>query len=266
MRMHTARQTADGGVDSDIVFADDFSFVPYLPTHGGDSGALQIATSKADSKLQYIVKSETPELACNEFIYHKITLALGLHTQEVKLFTGIPNRPYAAGIRYSPKAQKFYLINADDANKRDFFAFAMLYVVLNEEDSEEFYLDEAQRVFKLDNAASFNLDTIYTQMVLQNSSPSLIAQWRQRRIQLTEYDKYSILLRILSDKYGATAQQSAMALIERFSSFDEAVLRDAYTTLDASYPPWFSDYYHAFILFRQSECRRFLQGGFKGNE
>lgn len=262
--MRIASQTADGGIHSDIVFAGDFSFAPFMPLHDGDSGALQIATSNADSELQYIVKLQTPELACNEFMYHKVALALGLHTQEVKLFEGIQNHPFAAGIRYSPNAHKFNLENADDANQRDFFAFEILYVILNEEDSAEFHIDEGQRVFKLDNAASFNLDAVFAQLVLQNGSPALIEQWYQWRTQLTEYDKYKIMLRLLSDRHGAAAVQSVREIVARFASLDEAALLDAYSTLSVIYPPWFSDYYHEFILIRQAECQRFLREGFSG--
>lgn len=263
--MHPVAQTASSGLGSDVVFSDNFSFAPFMPMRDGDSGKLQIATSKVDSDLQYIVKSETPELACNEFMYHKIALSLGMHTQEVKLFKGIPKHPYAAGIRYSPRAEKFYLENADETNQRDFYAFEMLYVILNEEDSEEFYIDERQRVFKLDNAASFNLDFFSAQLMLQTSNLTSIAQWRQSRVHLTEYGKYGIILRLLSEKHGAAAQQSALELIERFTIFDETALMDAFATLDASYPSWFSDYYLEFIIIRKATCQRFLQEWLKHN-
>ena len=143
--------------DKNIYNAKDFDFVPYNPSLGSGSGALFLATSETDPQIQYVIKSESPELACNEFMYHKIVSALGLHTQEVKLFQGTKWSKFAAGIRFSQHAKPYLYEESTDANRCDFFSFLALYVILNEEDSQEFYIDGQDRVFKLDNAAAFNL-------------------------------------------------------------------------------------------------------------
>lgn len=246
--------------DYDILDAADFTFAPFMPEREGDSGALQMATLKVDSRIQYIIKSATPELACNEFMYHKIASALGLYTQEVKLFRGILNCPYAAGIRYSPKAQKFICADADIANRHDFYRFETLYVILNEEDSEEYYIDELNRVFKLDNAASFHINYYFAGVAFSKKKLSAKTEHSLHSMLMhTEYAKYNILHRIIIDKHGEEAGKVCMEMYERFAAFDETLLDAAYKTLDSIYPSWLSDYYCEFIQIRKAECERFVR-------
>ena len=250
--------------DSNILNAKDFTFAPYTPGVGSDSGALHLAASKADPQIQYVIKSASPELACNEFMHHKITAALGLHTQEVKLFRGVRESKYAAGIRYSPDARAFDLVNCSEANRRDFFAFHTLYTILNEEDSQEFFIDGQGRVFKLDNAAAFNLN-LYTLAALVRPDinagqvEAFIKNMMQASLQFTEYDKYAIIRRVLIDKFGPDSESACLEMFKRFADFDDSVLDEAYESLDAIYPEWLSDYFCEFILIRQDECKRYLR-------
>lgn len=245
-------------MNADILNADEFTFSPYKPERQGDSGTLLLATSTSNPNIRYIVKSDTPELACNEFMYHKVSSALGIYTQEVKLFKGIENKRYAAGIRFSSKATKFSFDVATKLNLHDYYSFQALYIILNEEDSNELYIDEDNRVFKLDNAASFNLDYVFMNMALKLGANSLIAQSLNHRIAFTEYDKYKILLNILTEKFGDTAKSICLETFNQFATFDETKLDKAYETLNEIYPTWLSNYYHDFILFRKAECKRFL--------
>lgn len=244
---------------TDILQAVDFSFEPYRQDDLGDSGKLFLATSKQNPSIQYVVKSETPELACNEFIYHKIASELGLYTQEVKLFVGMRDGKYSAGIRYSPNAKNFNYDTADDAARHDFYVFQMLYVILNEEDSMEFYIDEKNRVFKLDNAASFNIDCFFASGAFSNNELSENFQKKLfHKMHFTEYSKYRIMIEILSEKFGAQAENSCMGFLKRFAMLDEVTLNPAYDALDEIYPNWLSDYYCEFIRIRKNECIRFL--------
>jgi hypothetical protein len=97
--------------ESAILSAKDYILTPFAPNVGGDSGVLSLATRKGDAGLQYVVKSGYfDEVPCNEFMYHHAAAALGLYTQEARLFTGIPNSGRrAVGIRYVPNARKFIL-------------------------------------------------------------------------------------------------------------------------------------------------------------
>ena len=80
--------------DGNFIDARKFMFKPFPhplhPEDTGDSSALEFAASKIDQNEQYIIKKGGlfPEVACNEFIYHKVATALGLYTQEVKLISG----------------------------------------------------------------------------------------------------------------------------------------------------------------------------------
>lgn len=244
--------------DSDILYAADFSFAPYLPNREGDSGALLLATAKVDSTVQYIVKSETAELACNEFLYHKIATLLGLHTQEVKLFRDAPSHRFAAGSRYSPNAIPYRLEGSDKANRHDFFCFEALYIILNEEDSEEFYIDEKQRVFKLDNAAAFCMDYFFADALLQRPGSEMSKKLQTSKLQYTCEQQYLMLLKTLSKKHGDEAADDAVDMFMSFAELDEAALHDAYATLDAIYPAQFSSYYRAFIAIRKAACQRFV--------
>lgn len=90
-------------------------------------------------------------------MYHKVAVALGLYTQDVKLIAGSRDYRRAVAIRYVPDAQEFRLDGSSEENYRAYFEFEALFTILNEEDSHEYYIDEHERLFKLDNAASFNV-------------------------------------------------------------------------------------------------------------
>jgi len=246
----------------DVLKASAFTFAPY--SAGGDSGALFLAVSRKNPGVRYVIKSATPELACNEFMYSKIASLLGLHTQEAKLFKGIRGHKYAVGIRFSPNARKFRHDDADESNRRDFYAFQTLYVILNEEDSQEFFIDERERVFKLDNAAAFNIGAILAGATFTGAIPdkwmeSKIESLIQSSLSHTEYDKYGIMLRILTERYGQEAGNVSLDMFKRFAAFDETALDEAYISLDVVYPERLSDYYREFIRNRKAECGRFLR-------
>jgi len=61
---------------SNFLDARGFTFAPFMhPFHEeghGDSGTLELATSKKNPDEQYIIKSKFPELGCNEFMYHRV--------------------------------------------------------------------------------------------------------------------------------------------------------------------------------------------------
>ena len=113
----------------DLNFIDARSFAfetfphPLHPDEVGDSGILELATSKHDPDEQYIVKRGYPELGCNEFMYHTVAAALGLYTQEVKLVSGNPAYHRAAAIRYVANEQEFKLKTSSPENFQAYFEF-----------------------------------------------------------------------------------------------------------------------------------------------
>lgn len=246
---------ADGFLD-----VKDFILEPFTPAIGGDSGALYIASQKTDPSIRYVVKSTTPELACNEFAYQKIAAALGLHTQEVKLFQPNKRFRYGAAIRYAENARE---ATAEDFSVgaphfADLIAFQTLYVILNEEDSQEYFIDEAGRFFKLDNAASFNLGPYNISMINSLPEDDAIALMR-KSLDFTEYSKYSMLLRLTTEHYGDAGRAACLSMFERFAALDEAKFDTAFDDLSKVYSCLISEYYYAFVESRKELCGRLLK-------
>lgn len=248
-------------MEDNILNAKDFTFSHFIPEVGGDSGVLSLATLKSDSTIQYVVKSGYSEIACNEFMYHHVAAALGLYTQEARLFKGISGSKYAVGIRYVPNVRKFILEEASESDRRVYYEFKMLYVILNEEDSEEFFYDEQTRVFKLDNAASFNLGTLKVEHAVRyghREPPNRVYQMLINGLNFLEYDKYSILLSVMNKHYGKTAAETGFEFIRRFSKFDLSQIELACETLEKIYPITITQYYPAFIERRIDACKKFI--------
>lgn len=80
----------------------------------------------------------------------------------------------ACAIRYCPDAKLITDFDAEDINRADFFRFKALYLILDEEDSEEFYADGGNRLFKLDNAEAFKLFSTAELLIRKGKTKS---QW-----------------------------------------------------------------------------------------
>ena len=247
---------------NNVLNAADFTFAPFVADVGGDSGALRLATSKNDPQIQYVIKSGYPDIACNEFMYHHVAATLGLYTQEARLFKGVAAGKYAVGIRYVPNARKFIYEEADEDNRRVFCEFKALYVVLNEADSEEFFYDAQTKVFKLDNAESFNLGILQVNSAIKYGNdkemPPQIFEMMLSGLNNIEYGKYSILLKLLHKYYGKTAVEAAFGLMERFTTFDLSKIEPACGTLEEIYPYIITEYYLEFIRRRITACKQFV--------
>ena len=112
--------------DSNFIDARNFTFAPFPhplhPAEIGDSGVMELATSKTDPNEQYVIKrgNTYPEIAANEFMYHIVATALGLYTQDVKLISGNKDYWRSAAIRYVPGAKQFSLKTSSAGNYRAF--------------------------------------------------------------------------------------------------------------------------------------------------
>lgn len=241
--------------DSDFINAGDFSFAPFHPGVGGDSGTLRLATSKQNPDLQYVVKMGEPQLAANEFMYHKLAAALGLYTQEVKLFRGNARYRHACAIRYVNGAQPYHSSAGGSDHIRALIAFRALYIILNEDDSFERYLDGAGRLFKLDNASSFNLDAQAVNGILHGARYENL----ERRLHFCEYPKYRILRNILTRDFGLESDSVYLGTIRRFAELDDSCMDDPCGAIEQNYPEDLGDYYFEFFLIRQKVCHQFLQ-------
>ena len=189
---------------------------PLHPDDTGDSGELEIAAAKTDPGDQYIIKRGDvfPEVACNEFIYHKIAAALGLYTQEVKLISGNSAYRRSAAIRYVPGAKPFSLDGSDEENFRAYFEFEALFVILEENDSHEHYLDTDGRLFKLDNAAAFGVDT---NTILQFTGGTCLRYDTHNAVNTVNFREYGIMYRHFQQGYGQTAADAYLSVFQRFS-------------------------------------------------
>ncbi|MDR2525843.1 MAG: hypothetical protein LBC83_06670 [Oscillospiraceae bacterium] len=242
-----------------------FPFHLLHPDEDGDSGAMELAASKDDPLLRYVIKGKGtyPEIACNEFMYHKVAATLGLYTQGVKLIAGNQNYRRAAAIRYVPGAQKFRLDGSSEENCRAYFEFEALYVILNEEDSHEYYLDGQGRMFKLDNAASFNVEQATIMRFDGNPVGQLFVSDVSAPLHAVGYEWYGIKYKDFMERYGQAAVEAYLALIQRFAALDETALYEVYDSLNKQYPMALGRYYDEFVRIRKETCRRFL-GEIKG--
>jgi hypothetical protein len=137
--------------DWNIIQEKDYRYEVFKPSVGSDSGVLMLATKLTDDCVQYVVKCQVEWNPVSEFIYHKVARALGIYTQEVKLFKSLLEAKYACGILYCANAREIGGIDVNDINHRNYFRFKALFLILDEDDTVEYYVDEQNRLFKLDN-------------------------------------------------------------------------------------------------------------------
>jgi hypothetical protein len=247
-----------------FIDARNFTFKPFPhplhPDETGDSGALEFAVSKNDPNEQYVVKrNEYPEAACNEFMYHKVAAALGLYTQDVKLINGNKHYHRSAAIRYAPDARKFSLKESSAENFCTFFEFEALYVILNESDSHEYYLDRDGRMFKLDNAASFTVQSVTVMLFDGNPIGRFFVPDINFPLNHIEYDWYGLKYKEFLQQRGRNAADAYLSMIRKFSQLGESVFQEAYDALLKRYPKDLTRYYEEFIRIREGACRKFLE-------
>jgi len=249
----------DNEQSGEILNKNDFTFEVFKTEKIGDSGVLKIATLKSDKTVQYIIKSECPSFACNEFMYHHIAKALGLYTQEVRLFQNEGDL-YPVGIRYAENIREFsYNKEENEENKRNYHLFETLFVILNEEDSHEYFTDKRGKLFKLDNAASFNMNLMtYGFLTWKGELPEPLRHSTQNCLYHTERDKYEIRIEILTKYYGQESVNISFEMFKAFSELDVSLLENAFATLRKVYPSPVVDYYREFVQIRKEECKRFI--------
>jgi hypothetical protein len=250
---------------SNFIDARKLVFKPFQhplhpPDETGDSGELEFATSKTAPDEQYIVKrgNTYPEMACNEFLYHKVTDALDMYTQNVRLIAGRKDYRRSAAIRYVPNAREFSLKTSTEDNFRAFFEFEALYVILNESDSHEYFLDEQERLFKLDNAASFTVHQTTIMLFDGNPIGRFFIPDVNAPLNAVGYDWYGLIHKNISKKHGDKAVEAYLSVIQRFADFDETVLYEAYGDLEKHYPKALCYYYNDFFRIRKKTCRKYL--------
>ena len=248
--------------NDELLNKDDFTFDIFSTNEIGDSGVLKIATLKSDKTVQYIIKSESSVFGCNEFMYHHVAKALGLYTQEVRLFKNEDGKVlYPVGIRYADGIKGFsYKKAKNDENKRDFHRFETLYYILNEEDSHEYYTDKHGKLFKLDNAAAFNM-TFMTYGFVTTKSNDLPVEFRhcgEYAMRNADRVMYDIYIESLPKYYGQEAVEISMETFRAFSELDMSLLENAFVTLGKVYPAAIVNYYREFLLVRKNECKQFV--------
>ena len=255
--------------DPNISREKDFKYEVFKPSVGSDSGVLMLATRLTDESEQYVVKCQVEWNPVSEFIYHKVASALGMYTQEVKLFKKLLEAKHACGVRYCINARKADGIEANNPNRSDFFRFNALFQMLGEDDSEEFYIDEQDRLFKLDNAEAFMLCSTYGLLVKKAKTKS---QWIKMAIDEDLERYYSNLNKqmcvMMADKifevFGKEALKIYLDTFIKFTELELSILDEAFSSLDKVYPKTFTEYLHHFIEVRQPLCRAFVEEYIKG--
>ena len=246
--------------NDDVLNKNDFTFDIFPTKKIGDSGVLRIATSKSDETVKYVMKSECPSFACNEFMYHHVAKTLGLYTQEVKLFQK-ERDIYPVGIRYADESQEFSYANEKNKdNKRAFHQFETLFHILNEGDTHEYFIDKHGKLFKLDNAVAFKMSFMTYGFVTCNATeiPEAFQKSVKHALNHTERNMYDIYIENILEHYGQEAVDISFEMFKRFSELDISLLEPALKTLGKVYPAVVVDYYREFIEIRIEECRRFV--------
>ena len=251
--------------DQNILQEKDFRYEVFKPSVGSDSGVLMLATKLTDENVQYVVKCQVEWNPVCEFVYHKIADALGIYTQEVKLFKNLLESKYACGIRYCHNAREAENIDVADLNHWDYFRFKALFQILDEEDSEEFYADEQKRLFKLDNAEAFLLSIVCGLLIKKAKTKS---QWVKMSIDedLEKYlnksneQFYSMMADKISKVFGKEAVKIYISTFDEFAELDLSTLDEAFSSLDKVYPKTFSEYLRCYLEIRQVACREFAEG------
>jgi len=251
--------------DLNIIQEKDFRYEVFKPSVGSDSGVLMLATKLNDENEKYVVKCQVEWNPVSEFIYHKIASALGMYTQEVKLFKKLLEAKYACGIRYCANARKVKDYDAGNPNRSDFFKFNALFQILGEEDSEEYYADEHDRLFKLDNAEAFLLSSTCGLLIKKAKTKS---QWIKMAIDEDMEKCYhnwneqicTMMADKLSEVFGKEALKIYLNTFIRFAELDLSMLDEAFASLDKVYPKTISEYLRRFLDVRQPLCRAFAEG------
>lgn len=155
-------------ISSDIVQTADFVFSP-LPYHGNDSGQLLLAKCKANRREQYLVKHAYSDCAANEFVYTKLTQAMGYQMPDAVLFQLSPGEKrsyfkteYIIGEKYLNFTQRVHSAAQARArecaeNWKQFFSFQALYSITDEGDKLEVYLADDSQIYRVDTTDAFPL-------------------------------------------------------------------------------------------------------------
>ena len=126
---------------------------------------------------------------------------------------------------------------------------------MNENDSHEYYLDENDRLFKLDNAASFRLDLSPAARALAAMSGSST----MNGIYETEAEKYEVGRESLISDCGQDADEPYIEIFRRFAKLEMSVFDDAIGALDKNYPTYIVGYLYDFIWYRIKTCRQYIE-------
>lgn len=232
----------------------NYSVSPFMPEHNGDSGHLHLATKKSNATIQYVLKHQKKEDPCNEFMYHYVAKEMGLHTPDVFLCQF--GSDTAVAIRFIPDLVKLPFPIDNTVTIIDYCAFEIFFAIMCEEDSHEYYLDGARKLFKLDNAGSFANSLYLKFVIIGYKNVSLCAN----SLDYCRRTKYEIrgVLKYLRERYSQIGFDAAINCLKAFVCLDTTQLEVAYRQLDEVYPKEVSDYYRAFIDIRKEVCREVL--------
>lgn len=173
LRLESKRQENQGKppiASPDVVQTADFVF-SLLPYCGNDSGQLLLAKRKTSRKEQYLVKHTYSDCAANEFVYTKLTQAMGYRMPDSVLFQLSPGEKrsyfkteYIIGERYLNFTQRVY--SAAQArecaeNWSQFFSFQALYSITDEGDKLEVYLADDSQIYRVDTTDAFPLHNMH---------------------------------------------------------------------------------------------------------
>jgi hypothetical protein len=238
----------------------DFNFETFRTD--GDSGALYLATRKADGK-KFIVKHELSDCACNEFLYYSIAKELGLKTLEFNLFEqdkkgDLFKSRYAIAIEYIKGASHLKNISTERGglkNEQEYFSHFALFAAFIEEDGLEILADKDGFIYRIDPTESFGINyfiinTIQLQ-AMQDHVVRMIRDMEERVYKrIREYGD------MIKGKY--TDYSIYKATLKRLSEIEPERIDEIVDEVCKVYPKGLADYYVNFLLSCQAACEKNL--------
>lgn len=263
---------------TDVRETKDYVFAPITPLDRiGDSGQLLLAKKKSDHSQQYLIKHAFTDCAANEFVYTKLSQAMGFKMPDAVLFQlseGEKRRhfktEYILGTMFLDlivESPTYEQVRELAINWQDFFHFQAMYSMCNEVDSFEVPIASDGYLYRVDTTASFILsDNMLSQAginkVIGNTVPK---ENIQKYIEQYDFDHcwqycdFDEELHRLLQRYGEECRTPYMETFALIQGIQPDYIDDFLNTLCYFYPDFIGDYFKRFIHALQQQAKVFLK-------
>lgn len=258
-------------ISNDIVQTSDFDFAPF-GSRIGDSGKLLLATRWSDEHEKYIVKHTFADCACNEFIYTKLTQAMGYPMPDAVLFRFSPGETrqcfrteYIIGERFLNVVNdhpKYEDIRAKASNWTDYFAFAGMYAMTDEGDGMEVVLADDGLIYRVDTADAFPITEIMIRALEDDRPGSMLGNWARQTVQadsIRTFDPLSVDCELEQCvKLDPGCVPYFLEPFKRIQEIGEDYIDEVLDTLACFYSEEICEFFRRYIAALKAECKKYL--------